>query len=425
MDRGGFRAGPAFGHGRAALGRAGRRAAAGLLLPCLAAAALALLAWHGGQGLAGLALLLLLPVLAARAGSRGGAVLVAFAYYGAAARAVPAIIKGFFPHLSMASCLALWAAHAALLALPWALAHAAPGAPAWRRGAGVAAALLLLSVPPFGLFHWGSPLMAAGLLFPGWRWTGLLLTLLIMALLASRGLQARRMQGALLAAAVLALGANVVYRTPTAPPGWRAVSLELGRGPELWSGQMEARRVLLAERALRELAQGMELVVFPESVSGSNRRDQAALWRPVARAAAARGATVLVGEESWSRDKRSFRNALVGYGAAAGADGAVLVSSRVPMPMGDWKFGLEEGAATEVFGDDVVALHGRRVAFSMCYEDFLLWTHRGLLAGRADLLVSATNQWPSAGTSAEIGQDLSRAALARLAGVALLTAKNH
>lgn len=422
MKEGGFRAGQAFGHG-AARGREGQRPTAGLLLLCPIAVALAVVAWNGGQGLAGLALLLLLPVLAARAGSRGGAVLVAFAYYGAAARAVPAIIKGFFPQLSMPTCLALWAAHAAVLALPWALAHAVPDAPAWRRGAGMAAALLLLSIPPLGLFHWASPLMAAGLLFPGWGWAGLLLTLLLMALLAFGQFQARRVQCALLAAAMLSVGANAAYRVPAPPPGWRAVSLELGRSPELWSDQMEARRMLLAARAMRELEQGARVVIFPESVSGSNRRDQAPLWQAVARAAAARGATVLVGEETWGRDRRSFRNALVGYGAAA--DGAVLVSSRVPMPMGDWKFGMEEGAATEVFGDDVVALHGRRVAFSMCYEDFLFWTHRGLLAGRAELLVSATNQWPSAGTSAETGQDLSRAALARLAGVALLTAKNH
>lgn len=423
MEGGGFRAGPALGRG-AARGREGRPTAPGLLLLCPSAAALAVVAWNGRQGLAGLALLLALPLLVGRAGSRGGAMLVAFAYYAAAARAVPGILQGFFPGLSELTCLALWAGHAALLALPWTLVHGAPGAPAWRRGVGAAAALALLSLPPLGLFHWASPLMAAGLLFPGWRWLGLLLTLALMALLAAGDFGARRVQGALLGAAVLALGANVAYRAPAPPPDWRAVSLALGRSPELWSEQMEQRRLLLVRRALRELEEGARVVVFPESVAGSDRRDQAALWLPVARAAQARGATVLVGEEHWGRGRQGFRNALVGYGAAGG-NGALLVSSRVPMPMGDWKFGLEEGAATDVFGDDVLVLHGRRVAFSMCYEDFLFWTHRGLLAGRAELLVSATNQWPSAGTSAEVGQDLSRMALARLAGVALLTAKNH
>jgi hypothetical protein len=97
----------------------------------------------------------------------------------------------------------------------------------------------------------------------------------------------------------------------------------------------------------------------------------------------------------------------------------------VPMPVGDWKFGFEEGAETNIFGSDIVDLHGKKVAFSLCYEDFLLWPHRGLLAGNADVLVSATNQWPSSGTSAEIAQDISRVALARMAGIPILTAKNH
>jgi apolipoprotein N-acyltransferase len=420
MGRNGLRIEPAPAGSLAGLRTSG---AATTLVLYPGAAALAVLAWNGGQGLASLALLTLVPALICRAASRATAFLVAFAYYGAAARAVPGILHGFFPGLSRAACLSLWALHGAVLALPWMLAWAGPDTPAWRRGAGAALALLVLSLPPLGLFHWASPLLAAGLLFPGWRWAGLLLALGWMALLAAGSPRRQAVRAVLLGGVLLALGANAVYRAPPAPAGWVAVSLALGKSPELWSEEMGARRALLAGRALRELRQGARVVIFPESISGSNRRAQADLWRPVALAAARRGATVLVGEESWDRGRTGFRNALVAYGSAG--EETVVASSRVPMPLGDWKFGIEEGAATDVFGDDVVALQGRRVAFSLCYEDFLLWTHRGLLAGRADLLVSATNQWPSSGTSAETGQDLSRAALARLAGVPLLTAKNH
>lgn len=140
--------------------------------------------------------------------------------------------------------------------------------------------------------------------------------------------------------------------------------------------------------------------------------------------AKSRGATVLVGQEVWNKERTGFRNALVGYGVYGDA-GGVVISSQVPMPIGDWKFGYEGGAETNIWGSDVIALYGRRVAVSLCYEDFLLWPHRGLLAGKAELLISATNQWPSSGTSAEIAQDVSRMALARLAGVPLLTAKNR
>lgn len=398
---------------------------AGLLLPalCLLAAGIGAAAWTDQATLAPLALLLLLPVLVYRAERRRDAFCIAFAYYGTATRAVPGIIGYFFPSLPLAACLALWAAHCALLALPWALAVAAPGATATRRAAILLAALVAMTIPPIGLFHWGSPLMAAGLLYPGWQWAGLALTAMLLLLVACEW-HTRLFQGALAAACALAALANLSYRPPAPPAGWVAVSLAYGKSPGLWSDDMAARRAALAGIALRSLDNGAKVIIFPESISGSSRRPQEAIWQPVTDLARRNGATVLVGEERWNAARTGFRNALVDYGSAT-EGGHVTVSSLVPMPVGDWKFGLEEGAETNLFGSDLVQLHGRRVAFSMCYEDFLLWPHRGLLAGRAEMLVSATNQWPSSGTSAETAQDVSRRALARLAGVALLTAKNH
>jgi len=398
---------------------------AGLLLPglCLLSAGIGAAAWMARDTLLPLALLLLVPVLVFQAERRSGAFCIAFAYYGAATRAVPGIISYFFPSLPMAACLALWAGHCALLALPWTLAFAPPSATAGRRTGMMLAALAASTVPPIGLFHWGSPLMAAGLLYPGWQWAGLVLTAVLLALLVGCQWHTRLFRLVLAGAFALAAIANLSYRTPPPPAGWHAVSLDFGKSPGLWSDDMAARREALAGMALRSLDSGAKVVIFPESISGSSRRPQDAVWQPVSDLARRRGATVLVGEERWNADRTGFRNALVAYGAAQ--DGQVMVSSMVPMPVGDWKFGLEEGAETNIFGSDVVELNGRRVAFSMCYEDFLLWPHRGLLAGWADMLVSVSNQWPSSGTSAETAQDVSRLALARLAGVALLTAKNH
>jgi hypothetical protein len=387
---------------------------------CMAAAGIGFAAWTQQETLLPLAVLVFLPALIFQAGSRFGAFLVAAAYYGTATRAVPGIISGFFPGLPAGAELLLWAVHAALLGLPWLILFPRNGAAPLQRAWRAAAALLLAAVPPLGLFHWGSPLMAAGLLYPGWQWCGLAACGALLALLAASSWRAMRIHFAIGALLLLALVANVNFDVAPPPAGWRAVSLELGKSPGLWSDEMAERRQMLADTALRHLEQGDEVLIFPESISGSNRRPQADIWSAVARKTDARGATVLVGEEHWNKARSSFKNALVGYGR-----GEVVVSSRVPMPVGDWKFGYEEGAETEIFASDVITLHGKQVAFSMCYEDFLLWTHRGLLRGKAELLVSVSNQWPSSGTSAETAQDISRLALARLAGVPLLIAKNH
>ncbi|SMG00087.1 hypothetical protein [Burkholderia singularis] len=390
---------------------------------CLGAASIAMSAWSSEQRLAPMALLLFLPMLIYRAENRLGAFFVAASYYGMATRAVPGIIAGFFPGWPLGANWAVWAAHSVLLALPWALTYQSRGKTPLRRVLGVLAALILLSVPPLGLFHWGSPLMVAGLFFPAWRGWGLLATLALLALVATCTRRSIPRQVGIAVLALSAYLANLAFHAPSTPGGWLALSLRLGKSPELWSDDMLVRRKFLAETARFALEEGNIVVVLPESISGSSRRSQTDIWRGVAEYARSLGATVLVGEEVWNQENTNFRNALVGYGD--GGNGSVIVSSQVPMPIGDWKFGYDGGAQTNLLGRDVVRLHGQRVAFSMCYEDFILWPHRGLLSGNADLLVSAANQWPSRGTSAEIAQDVSRHALARLAGVPLLTAKNH
>lgn len=368
--------------------------------------------------------LLLLPLLIFRAANRGGVFVVAFLYYAVASHAVPGIILGFFPNLSTLTSVLVWAGDAALLALPWTIAFAPPPATMMRRAMGVIAALLVLSLPPFGFFHWGTPLMVSGLLFPGWGWMGLCVTTIILAMIAVAGKRTHKVHSAIVVVILFTIVANVMYREPVPPKDWLAISLESGRNPELWSDDMAVKREGLAERAMAALSSGAKVIIFPEASTGSSRREQRNTWARVSEQAKARGATVLVGEETWNAGRTGFQNALIGFGTEKDG-GDVVVSSMVPMPMGDWKFGFAEGAETNLFGSDVIELHGMKVAFSMCYEDFLLWPHRGLLTGRADLFVSATNQWPSSGTSAETIQDISRAALARMAGVPMLTAKNR
>lgn len=397
----------------------------GLSLPmrCMASAAIGVVAWGSPQFLFAMGVLPFLPALILRVPRRREAFCVAAAYYGSATRAVPGIMAGFFPNLSWAVCLAIWAAHVVLLSVPWALSRIPHGASTGQALARAAWALVLLTVPPLGLLNWGTPLLAAGLLYPGWQAAGVLLTAWLCCGLVAVHRSTRSVQAGIVGAVVAALVANLTYRTPAPLPGWEGVSLDWGRSPGAWSSAMGARHLALVELALQRVRAGATVLVMPESIAGSSHRSEAALWRRVAQQAEASGAIVLVGQEHWGAPGTGFRNALVAYGE--GLHGEVLVSSQVPMPLGDWKFGLEDGAQTDIMGSDLAVVQGVPVAFSMCYEDFLLWPHRGLLSGRARIMVSAANQWPSSGTSAEAAQDTSRNALARLAGVPLLLAKNR
>ncbi len=395
-----------------------------LLAQCLGAATIAAVAWIDTESLLPLLSLLALPALIFSARNRFNAFLIALTYYAVGARAVPHIIYIFFPQQSMTVSVVAWLLHASLLALIWTLAFQSFSHSPWRRSIGVMLALIILTLPPIGLFHWGTPLMAAGLLYPGWQAPGILLTLLVISSLAVASYRTRFLNSMIAVSMALAVFANVFYLEPQTPATWRAISLELGRTPKLWSDEMLQQRQWLVNKAMQELDSGAKVVIFPEAITGSDHRPQDELWQAVVMKAKQLDATVLVGEESWDGNRSGFSNALVGYGVLGGT-GKVVVSSKVPMPVGDWKFGLEKGANTDIFGSDLLTLHGLTVSFSMCYEDLLLWTHRGLLMGRADLMISSANQWPSRGTSSERAQDISRKALARMAGVPLLIAKNH
>jgi apolipoprotein N-acyltransferase len=395
-----------------------------LVFQCLLAAAVGMYALSDSDRLLSLALFLVLPVVVFSAATALHAFLIAFTYYTVGARAVPGIIAGFFPGMSWAECISLWAGHAAVLALVWALFHAPPSATAWRRGLGATLVFIALSVPPIGLVHWGSPLVAAGLFYPGMQIFGVFM----MAALFVALVTVRRDRPASMAATagllLVSLALNLTYAAPQPPAAWRGVTLDMGRGPGLWSDEMLTRRQTLVAIAREELRAGARVIVFPESVSGSNIRPQLELWQSVADEAARRGSTILVGQETWDESRSGYRNALIGFGAGVD-DNRVFASSLVPMPMGEWKFWFEKGAEIDIFGGDVRRLHDRNISISICYEDFLLWAHPGLLTGKADLLVSVANQWPSSGTSSEVFQDTSRKSLARLAGVPLIVAKNR
>lgn len=397
----------------------------GLLLAAYAALAglIGLVAWMDRDNPIGLAALLLLPLLIQQPASRWGAFIVAGAYYAISTRSVPGITHVFFPGLHPVITVAISLGHAALLAAPWAVIGPRPAMSPWVRALSVIAVLVLLTVPPIGLFHWGSPLMVSGLLFPGGRWLGLAATVLLFALIAGCTRQARAVHVALGLLVATAVIANATYTDPALPAGWIGEITKLGSGAGAGPQGLRDREIFLAEKALTDMHQGYKVIVFPESISGLRNRVYPEIWGPVAERAKALGATVIIGREYKSTPHADFKNALMGYGLYGG-DGSIIASSQVPMPIGDWKLGYEDGAETDIFGSDLHSLYGELVSFSVCYEDFLLWPHRGLFFGDASLLVSVANQWPSAGTSAERSQDISRLMLARLAGVPTVIARN-
>jgi hypothetical protein len=167
-----------------------------------------LIAWRGTPvriGLAGA-----IPILLFTRPSRLEAFGAGFAYYAAASwPIVPGVLDYFAPSGTILQALLFWALPSLLLPIAWVAC--------WRRDARgacwrVPLAYLLSVAPPLGMIGWACPLTAAGILFPGWGWGGLV------AMVALTILAMYQPPEAAWLLVVLALMANVDYPAICCPP---------------------------------------------------------------------------------------------------------------------------------------------------------------------------------------------------------------
>lgn len=95
------------------------------------------------------------------------------------------------------------------------------------------------------------------------------------------------------------------------------------------------------------------------------------------------------------------------------------------MPMGNWHLGFPGGATPRPFSTDRGEIAGRVIAWSICYEDAVLWPHWFLLTGNPTAMLSLDNDWALRNTFPERVQIISAEQLARMAGVPLISARNR
>lgn len=372
-------------------------------------------------------LLLLLPALMNQVKHRLWPYAVALAYFGSASIELPGVISRFFPE--GAGAIAMYGGPlllTALQSLPF-LAYRPDRAPR-ERAIRMVVALLLLTLPPIGWLAWMNPLLAAGLLFPGIGYAGLVLMLATFAALAAGGDRAAR-KWVLMACVPLlaaAIGLNQWHRLSPPESLYQWVGFDTKVEPANQRDPLEVRTVLpgnaIGELSMAMMNDSTEVVVFPESIlSPLTPADRVAMSRAVDEAKR-RGIVILAGVTEQSGPD-SWRNTMQAFGAQEG----VVDESRLPMPMGNWR--LSGGVSARPFASDITIIETRRgpyrTAMSICYEDTLIWPHFGLLAGQADAMVSVSNSWATTHTRGRVTQEISAKLLARLAGTPLVRAENR
>lgn len=328
-----------------------------------------------------ISLALLLPLIWLNAGSRLAGAGAVMAYYLAGAFDVIDAARMFGQPTFVG--VAAWLGQAAFLTIPWLLlwAPADVAGRAWR----VMLALVTTAIPPFGLFNWLSPLLAAGELFPGAGLWGLAGAILLSALLSTwaqwRGKLRRRFLAFGLTAVITVQLAAVASPQREPPTGWIGINTTMGNLPPS-DNAAQFQRTQAVQQVLKGVSPGM-IAILPESIVGR--------WRPAVQYWLGPGrpdTMVLLGADV-PAPEGGYRNALVDQ-----KTGAIIATARIPMPFSLWKpWAPAESAHAAPWDSGLARIAGRQVALSFCYEDSLLWPQLLSLPRHPEVLVSMANNW--------------------------------
>lgn len=351
----------------------------------LAAATIGRIGWSGEPLL--LPCALLFPLLWGYAPTRLLALWISASYFLAASSGLPISVANFYG-VEEYKGLSLWLGSAACFALVHSCCWSRHSPT--RRVIGFATATFLMIVPPFGIVGWANPLNAAGILFPGWGWLGLALTMsgMVNFLTKIRSVIA-------IALTFLWITSVLNWTSSSVPQSWIGVDTNfhkaLGRGFDL-SQQWHLIHTMQAA-ANRSRA---NVIVAPESAAGYWTTTTQALWR---QAAINMGTTLVVGAAVVR--EIGYDNVMI---AIEKTGAATIYRQRMPVPVAMWQpwllgFGQRGGASAGFFNNPVVMIGQQRTAILLCYEQLITWPILHSMMHRPDILVATGNGWWTEGTS--------------------------
>lgn len=369
-----------------------------------------------------LALTAFVPMAWSISKDRATAGLFIFMYYLLAARGIPAGGAVFFGQdTSPLFAFLLWIAASAALTLPWYLLWCECHKNFFSAFLRLLLIFILITVPPIGLCGWASPLLAAGILFPGSGWLGILLFLIALALLT---VIKRKIRLPVYGIATIVIILIALQHQPPqpVPAGFIGIDTHYGKVASGSAGLTDAF-IRTSDIAVRVLSEDAAYVLVPETVAGIWTEASDNFWRGLTGLLQARGQTLIVGAEIYD-DAQKYDNCML----FLGFDHAVLYRQRVPVPVSMWMpFGGTGTANAYWFEPGVVELaDGRRAAVLICYEQFIVWpVLRSFFYSAPDILIATANQWWCKDTSIPTIQLQCATSWARLFGVPLVTATNR
>jgi hypothetical protein len=386
-----------------------------IFLPAIAVI-ISVIAWSGH--VVTIPLSLLVPLLLYHAQSRRHSYATLFFYYfGASWPVIPGARTFFGARGNIIEGILICLSASALLAIPAALLFTKNRT---VRPFAITAMFVLTALPPLGIIGWASPLLSAGVLFPGTAWFGVFGTLALLPLFACFP------KRTVATVALVAVTANGFYRPPSPPMAWQAINTQFGGagqgGPDFLS------EFLSSEQIQRTMTQSnAEVLLFPEHVVTQWTEATEAFWRDSLNNLARRHATLIIGAGLPRPHHRRFvgGNSYYNVLIARTNEKQTIYYQRIPVPLAMWKPFSTDGVPLNLFGRGTISVQNERAAVLICYEQLLVWPFFSSALERPTILITAANDYWAKRTPIPKIQSASSSSLARLFGLPVFSAVNE
>ncbi len=394
----------------------------------------ALLAWAAWSGpLPFLGLLLLFGLVVMSGETPFHSYLAAFAYYAVVSIDVPHAFSTYAnsglpqsdPFINVIGWV-IWFLTAAFLAAFWAVAKwfalyfSKKGIP-FSHALATIVTLFITTGPVVGWVHWAHPLLASGVVFPGFGWWSVLATALVIAFYAeiprlSLGRRSWLVAHLLLASAILVTNIQVREKISPLRLMTKVYAIQVHDGNPR-SYETYRRRLAVLRRVLEEVnASGWRsvIVLTPESYGREWSKTFSMLLWPHLERFKEQGGILLVG---LARPRPEMGSELFAYGAVEG----VVYRNRV-QPPSDYLLAAGTEYGSGVIDPDhspIVRLKGDHVFMAICFESFLMNHLMAALSEgvKPDYMLVSSNIWMIRGKSAFRINRLSIEMMSRILGV--------
>jgi len=367
-------------------------------------------------------LILAVPVLWGMASTRGAAFAVMLAYFLAVSRGLlPGAAVFLSEDHSLVQVAALYLFMSVGVTMPFLVFWSNDGK---KKALYLPIAFIVaFALPPISLIGIVNPILAAGTIFKGFGYLGMIFVLLIWILCA---LEKKFILPVLCVIVAFTVLPSASWFETKPPDGFLAVETSFGKlGSGSYSFEQDYERVRyvftdLRERNLKNAES--KFIVLPETIAGRFNPSALDLWRRELGKLVKDDATVIFGGEIPTDGGKKYDNMVIMLHKGK----VSVVPQRIPVPYSMYRGPFaESGANLHLFEDGILELlDGRRAAVFVCYEAYLTWPYLLSMRHRPNMIISIANLWWCRETSLPKTQRVTVALWGLLFGVPVIFATN-